>query len=115
MKTVKTFTAVIYVGFGEQDGGAMHTIEEAEVICQSYVDAVGLCVTITPTRFIYTDGGEPGAVIGLINYPRFPASEDTILGKALELARLLMRAFRQFRASVVCSEKTYMLEREADL
>ena len=110
MKTVKTFTAIIYVGFKEMDTGIVHTIGEARDICQRYVDEVGLCVTVTPTEYIYTNGNEPGCAIGLINYPRFPAEEADIAIKSRELARLLMDAFRQNKVSVVMPDRTIMLE-----
>jgi ferredoxin len=58
-------------------------------VCRSYCDEVGYCVTVTPTTYVYRDGQEAGVIIGLINYPRFPADLDTIAGKAIALAKLL--------------------------
>lgn len=110
MKQVDTFVAKIYVGFLEMDSGVMHSLDEAQVVCQEYVDRVGLCVTLDPTQFIYTGGGEPGCVVGLINYPRFASDPDSILWRAIELGRKLMVTFRQYRVSVVTTTDTYMLE-----
>ena len=56
-----TFTAQIFVGFKNMRTEASSTIQDAERVCQSYVDEVGLCVSVVPTRFIYTNGGEDGA------------------------------------------------------
>jgi ferredoxin len=112
MKIVETFTAIIYVALEERDSGIVHTIQEVENICQEYCNDIGLCVTVTPTKFIYTDGQENGCAIGFINYPRFPDTQDGIKDKALELAKTLRDEFDQYKVSIVCNDKTYMLERE---
>lgn len=57
--------------------------------CRMFCDAHGLCVTVTPTKYVYTGGEEDGAIIGLINYARFPKPVDEIDAIALQLARLL--------------------------
>lgn len=84
------------------------SIPVAEI--QHYVDSVGLCVTVTDTTFVYGDGSEPGLAVGVINYPRFPASPEAIEGKAMVLAEILMRSCRQWRVSVVFPDHTVMLE-----
>ena len=112
MMAVDTFTATIYIGFKERDTGVVHSIEECWVICQEFVNNVGLCVTVTPTEYIYTNGNEPGAAIGLINYPRFPSEPDVILFHAVALGTILLEAFDQYKVSIVCPNKTYMLESE---
>lgn len=112
MKISKTFTANIYVGFKEMDTGLIHTIDEVHDICKKYVDTIGLCVTITPTKYIYTNGNEPGACIGLINYPRFPDTDENIEIKAIKLAELFLVTFRQFKVTVVMPDRTVMLEQE---
>lgn len=109
-KQVQTFTATIYLGLRNADTGHIHGMSEVRAACQKYVDSVGLCVTVTPTEFIYADGSEPGAAIGLINYPRFPAEAGHIRDRALVLAERLLRAFDQSRVSVVFPDETVMLE-----
>lgn len=111
MKTVDTFTATIAVGFKNIDTGEERSDRMARSICQDYCDDVGLCVTLTETEFIYKDGNERGCLIGLINYPRFPSTPDKILGHAMDLARLLLDAYCQYKVSVICSDRTYMIER----
>ena len=74
-----------------------------------YCDSVGLCVTVTPTKFIYTGGHEDGVAIGLINYPRFPDSPTGIRGKAVKIARELLAAMGQNRISIVCRDETIMV------
>ena len=114
MKTVDTFTAQIAVGFKNIDTQEELSIEPAIAICQDYCDEVGLCVTITETEFIYTGGSERGCIVGLINYPRFPATPEKILEHAFVLAKKLLDEYRQYKVSVVCPDKTYMIEREEE-
>lgn len=111
-RVVGTFTSTIYVGLREAENNFVHSIEEVHSICQKYVDEIGLCVTVTQTEFIYTGGSEPGASIGFINYPRFPDNPECILQKTLELAGLLLNTLNQQKISIVCPDKTYMIERE---
>jgi hypothetical protein len=109
---VKTFEAKIWMGLMEGYDGPVHNILEAQEICMNYVNDVKLCVTLSPTKFIYVNGNEPGVVIGLIQYPRFRISEKEIKEKAIELARIMMVEFKQFRCTVVTTDQTYMLENE---
>ena len=110
MKITETFNATIQLGFKEHYDGTIHAITEVEEICQNYCDDVGLCVTITPTKYIYKNGNEEGCSIGLINYPRFPSSPKIILDKAIKLSWILLKEFNQFKISIVCNDKTYMIE-----
>ena len=107
--TVETMTVTIFAGTLCRRTGALVPPGMIERTCEDYCNAVGLCVTVTPTTFIYVHGREPGAAIGLINYPRFPSSERTIRAHALRLARHLLRACKQQRISVVFPDKTLML------
>ena len=112
MNSVPTFTATIYVGFKNRDTGEVHEMCEVASICRQYCDAVGLCVTITPTHYIYKDGEEPGCAVGLINYPRFPSTPEQITSHALALAQLLKDAMEQYKVSVVFPGETVMLSTE---
>jgi hypothetical protein len=85
-KELKTYWAKIYIA------GSSFVIQR---VCRDYCDKVGLCVTITATKFVYTMGQEDGFEIGLINYPRFPTTEDDVLVRAKELAELLRRDANQ--------------------
>jgi hypothetical protein len=60
----------------------------------------GLCVTLTPTEFIYTGGLESGFVVGLKNYPRFPKAPAEIMARARVVADGLLLA---------CGQQSYML------
>lgn len=114
MNAVETFTAQISVGFKNIDTGDEQSIGVARVICQDYCNKVGLCVTLTQTEFIYTDGNERGCLVGLINYPRFPSTPERILSHALELAKLLLEAYKQYRVSIICTDKTYTIGQESE-
>lgn len=61
----------------------------ARQICQEYCDRVGFCVTVTETQYVYTNGKEPGVIIGLINYPRFPYTASEIIRRATTLGDML--------------------------
>ena len=109
---VKTYTASIYLGFENAHDNITHTDTMAFDICREFCDKVRLCVTITPTKFIYVGGWEPGCIIGLINYPRFPSEPNLILLRAIELAKLLKTAYKQHRVTIVTPDKTIMLSEE---
>jgi len=114
MKIEDTIFANIYVGLKEQYDGKIHSMDEVEKICQNYVDEAGLAVTLTKTKYIYTDGNELGVIIGLINYPRFPSNVETIYNHAISIAKILMDSLNQYRVTIVMNNKTYMLEQELD-
>lgn len=106
---VDSFNATIYVGLKDSVNEQEYTIQDAEKICQEFVDNKGQCVTVTATEFIYTKGKESGAAIGFINYPRFPSDSMQIKADAMSLAKELLVRLRQRRVSVVCNDKTFMM------
>lgn len=108
-KTAKTFTATVWVGTRVHYSGEILPISLAEKFLQEFVKC-GLCVTLTPTEYIYTDGGEPGFAVGLINYPRFPADEKVIRTRALDIAQGLLKLYQQFKVTVVFPDVTVMVE-----
>ena len=61
-------------------------IAKARGVCRRFCDDIGLCVTLTPTEYIYTNGQEAGFAVGLINYARFPSAPVEVEAKAEELA-----------------------------
>lgn len=93
---VPTFTVRIYLS---------GPLAVAEQVCREYC-LIGLCVTVEPTRFIYTGGEETGVVVGLVNYPRFPSTPDAITEKAYVLAEKLVIAMHQHSALVVGPKET---------
>jgi hypothetical protein len=67
----------------------------ARMICRDFCDKEGLCVTVTPTTYVYTGGEAEGVIVGLINYPRFPAEPGAIYATANELAEKLCQLMGQ--------------------
>lgn len=101
-----TFEARIYIA------GDVATIKQ---VCRQQCMEVGLCVTVLETQFIYTAGEESGAIVGLINYARFPSSREEINKNAEELAHRLMVACCQRSFSIITTDKsTYYQRSEAD-
>jgi hypothetical protein len=93
----KTYWVRIYLS------GSLPHIEQ---ICRSYCLDVGLCVTIEATRFIYTGGEETGAVIGLINYPRFPSKPQELWETARYLALTLLEKTYQHSVLLMSPDST---------
>ncbi|MFI5404959.1 MAG: hypothetical protein ACHQ1D_00450 [Nitrososphaerales archaeon] len=112
MKSCPSFKADIYVGLRTGYSDNLHSVDSAKQLVRDYVNRVGLGVSFTETTFIYSEGEEPGLIIGLINYPRFPASDNEIEKRAMELGRILLTALSQERLSIVMSDYTIMLEKE---
>lgn len=78
----------------------------AKAICRAYCNEVGFCVTVTPTSYVYRGGEEAGFIVGLINYPRFPASPFEIASKAVQLADRLREALGQESYSIQYPDQT---------
>jgi len=81
-------------------------ISEAEQIIRKYCADEGLCVTINPTKFIYSLGEEQGYVVGVINYPRFPKEESEVWDVASTLAKKMMEGTHQGSTMVESANKT---------
>jgi len=111
MKKINTFEAKIYIGLRKGYEAVIHSLEEIEKICQSFCNEKGWCVTVQKLNFIYKNGNEPGCVIGIINYPRFPMDELAIKKRVLELAEILLHKMEQNRLSVVYPDETVMIEK----
>jgi len=83
--------------------GALSVIEQA---CRKFCLEEGLCVTVEPTKFIYTGGEEIGAVIGLVNYPRFPCDRDVIDETAQRLATDILDSTAQQSVLIMNPDQT---------
>jgi hypothetical protein len=75
-----TYWARIYIAGNRAD---------AERTCRTWAFKDGACVTVTPTEYIYSGGQESGVIVGLINYPRFPATQAEIDEQAELLGALM--------------------------
>jgi len=74
--------------------------------CREYCDKLGFCVTVTKTRYVYTNGESSGLVIGLINYPRFPATPAELWAHAEHLGAILRRRLNQESYSIQSPDRT---------
>jgi len=81
--------------------------------CRTYCDEVGLCVTCTPTCFVFTDGEEEGYIVGLINYPRFPSWPEAIWAHAEALAARLCVEASQESYTIQAPDKTVWFSHRA--
>lgn len=96
-RTEKTYWVRLYLS------GPLPVIEQA---CRRECLEEGLCVTVEPTRFIYTGGEETGAVVGLLNYPRFPSTPKSLRDRGRVLAIRLLDATCQHSVLVMTPEDT---------
>jgi len=112
MKIEKSYNVQIWVGLREGYTDFIHDMDSVRAVIDNYIEANSTCVTITPTEFRYYKGFEPGVIIGLIQYPRFPKKESQILEQAKDIAILLKETFKQNRISITTPKYTYMIEDE---
>ena len=109
-RTIETITAKIYLGLKKKYGKKVHDIKELENFLQEHVNKRELGVTVTPTTFIYNDGKEYGAIIRLINYPRFLKTKEKLKQQAEEIAKLLKKEYKQKKVSIEYQYQTLMRE-----
>ena len=105
---VDTICIDIYVGMREGYDGNQHKLEELEDVLQKICDQ-GFCVSVIPCSYIYKGGREKGAIVRLINYPRFQSDLKILKRRAIEIAKELGRYFSQYRISVQAPDMTYMI------
>lgn len=97
MSEVQTYTIDLFIA-----GDADH----ARRICRQMCMEIGLCVTVTPTEFIYTGGAESGVRVGLVNYPRFPATPEKLWETATLVAEALRVGLCQWSCLLVAPDKS---------
>lgn len=68
--------------------------------CREFCMSAPLCVTVTPTTYVYVGGAEEGVCVRLINYPRFPKKAEEIEQLAEQLADYLRGALCQHSYSI---------------
>jgi hypothetical protein len=89
-------------------------IEVAKQVCREACMEDGMCVTITPTEYIYTGGQETGYCVGIINYPRFPTGRVEINARAEALAKKLMERGCQWSCTMETPSETVWISRRED-
>lgn len=104
-KTSPTWFANIWIA-----GDHAAAIQACREFC-----AIGLCVTVTPTTYVYTGGAEEGVCVRLINYPRFAEGAENLRRKAEALAEYLKSALCQGSYSIEYPDETvWVTTRPAD-
>jgi hypothetical protein len=76
-------------------------VEHAKQIVRRFCKEVPVCVTVSPTTYIYTGGEEVGFVVAFRNYPRFPTTLAALESKASSLANLLRERLAQDSCMIV--------------
>lgn len=109
-KYAPTWVGNIYVGYREEDTGLLHNDRQAEEIARKFCLEHDLCLTFTPTRFLYATGWEPGCIVGLINEPANRKTSVELTDLAQRLATIYQREFRQQRVTVLTNHGTLTLE-----
>ena len=105
----KSYNIQIWLGLKNIQTNEIKPLLDVENFIQKYCDKIGSCLTITPTKFIYTKGNEDGVIIGSINYPRFPKEQVDHETQMINLAKDLMIEMNQCRVSITTPERTFML------
>lgn len=95
-KTAPTWYANIWIA-----GDHTVALQACRYFCQE-----GLCVTVTPTTYVYTGGSEEGVCVRLINYPRFPSDPVALRDKAERLAEYLKAELFQGSCSIEFPDET---------
>lgn len=73
--------------------------DDARRVCRKFV-MCGACVQLAACEYIYTAGMESGFTVRIMNYAKFPRSEDEIENLALQLACQLCRELCQKSFSI---------------
>ena len=107
MSSVKTYTVRLYMA-GD--------IETAKRLLrrECYPPNEGLCVTVEPTTFIYTGGEETGFVVGFLDYPRFPTTDEALWNRAFSVAEKLIVECCQWSALLVAPGKTEWINKRPE-
>jgi hypothetical protein len=87
---------------------------KAIVAMEHYVQQHPFCVTITPTSYVHTSGTDAGIIIGLINYPRFPAEPRTIWWEAQKIGAYLREELGQQSYTIQAPDKTVWFSHRAE-
>lgn len=109
VKQLESYEVKIYCGMRVMYTDEVNDEKVPVEICARFCDENKVAVSYTKTHFYYPGGDEPGIIVGMINYPRFPRMTGEIDRIELSLAEELMVGLKQFRVSVVMPDHTIML------
>lgn len=101
MKSAPSYTVRIWIAGDYHD--AVRAVRE---FCEE-----GACFAVERVAFAYTGGMEDGVCVTRINYPRFPADPDALLGQTIRLAEHLRQRLFQDSYSVETPTQTHWFSR----
>lgn len=108
-RSIPTWTAQIFIGQRVRMTGEFYPSALLLTKCHDFCEVAKLGITITTTTYLYPGGQEPGFIIGLINYPRFPRPINHLRQMAIDLAEELRRELSQERVSILFQDETIVL------
>tara|TARA_S200002703_G_C3660122_1_gene202736 strand:+ start:208 stop:543 length:336 start_codon:yes stop_codon:yes gene_type:complete len=86
---------------------------EAACLClQEFCGEKGACFSVTATEYVYSGGRESGVIVGIINYGRFPSTDESLARLSEEVAKVLILGLHQNSASVVGPKGSMWITRE---
>lgn len=109
------FQSQIFVGLRNTATNYVYSINRLKKLVDNCCKDLNICVTITETEFFYPSDNpykkrhEPGVIIGIINYPRFPESRNSLIDKTDCIAFYLMDCLYQCRVTYTTPEGCCML------
>lgn len=95
---MRRYAVDIYLGLGVKDG--LLNTDHVKRVIKKFCDDEKIGLSYHANFFIYPNGEEPGLVLHLINYPRFPDTNENILKKAVKLAEMLKKECEQERVII---------------
>ncbi len=108
-KTRRTYQAEIFIS-REELSESIHTEGELEWVLNEFTKDNGLGLCYTETKFIYKGKTEKGAIITLSSLPTDEIPQPVLRQKTIELAEILLELFKQQKATIVCSDETFLVE-----
>ena len=112
----KTFTANAVIGLVRGYSQKKISIVEFKKVLLSAQQkireqhAIGLSVKLTSTEIIFLGQEEPSIDLQIIQYPKFPQTEEVLKKVFLEFIEILMIELEQNRVVIVFTDETIMLE-----
>lgn len=87
-------------------------LEVAKQSCREFCVNNNLCVNIFKTDYIYRCGEEDGFCVEIINYPKYPETENDMKILSNKLAQQIMIDCCQKSYTIFNENKTYFYSRE---
>jgi hypothetical protein len=114
--TNKTFTGTACIGLTRNYSNtkiAIPELKKAVLKGQQMIynqHGIGLSLKLTHTEIVFLGQDEPSMDIQLIQYPKFPQTEETLKKCFIALLKLMMLELEQNRVVVIFTDETIMLE-----